>query len=1497
MRAVDLFKSGIKNYQEAINPPYKRNDLVAVGLTVFLLLIIPLTVIGIFQPLNTNKQTQAQAPIKNKETEFLSNELLIKIKKDARGKVKEGNAQDVGIESLNNIFKENHGKGFKRVAKVGRNSSSDHDLFSWYKLTLDAPKEKAVGRLNKALSIIQTGKTSPNAKSTRANPQSVMDLQKVISKLKIDPNIEAVDLNYTVEVFVVPNDPYYSSTGSWGQTYPDMWGMKKISTETAWNQATGSANIVVAGIDTGVDRNHQDIASNMWVNTKEIPGNNKDDDSNGYVDDYLGWDFANSDNDPMDDHGHGTHTVGTIGAVGNNGLGVVGVNWNVKIMALKFLSAGGSGSLDSGIKAMQYAADMGARVSSNSWGCGCNSVAMDDAVQYEHDRGMITVVAAGNNNGDALDFSPASADYAISVAASDSNDLKASFSNWGEKIDVAAPGVDILSTRASINGMCGVSNTVGTNYCRVSGTSMATPHVAGLAALILSKNPSLTNEEVRQIIRSGATDLGAVGKDKDFGYGRISASGSIALADTKPLSPIITSPSSRTLATGVITIVGSIPGPNFKSYKVEVGIGRQPTSWIAVANSTTQVINGPLATIDPKTIPDGLNIIRVTATDTNGKIYQFQIHDILIDNLEAVISSPYSLVTLGNTAVFGAAVTKNGVVFSNYKLEWGAGSAPTSWSTAGITLANGGTQPVTNSQLGTWDTSSLTPNQQYSLRLTVYSTLSNESVVSAVLLDKDVLNGWPKIIEQDPVGGGGGLSQAMPAVADLDGDGKKEIIVAVQNKVYVFRKDGSNFPGFPVAIDATSQGFFGGAVNVADLDGDGRQEIVVQSGAGGGSMLFSSPIWVFKSDGSVMPGWPQYGHFAWYYHSPTIADLNGDGKKEIIALQDWTYGDGSGRHYILHAYQSSGEELAGFPKDIVLSKENVFPYFTSFSIADMDGDGKPEMALGFLNRVYLLDNAGNFLPSWPYTSPNQNTTTGPLPIDFKDNLGFGDIDGDGKLELVAFGGAQWQCPTCPAWWFAWKKDGSLVWGFPKTAPKTSGTYDDYLWYLTQPRHAPDLVDINGDGKDEIVGGFLYYVIIYDNASGVFTKYKMGGTGGTSVSDIDGDGKLEYTANGYCCSLSPYPSDSYPDAVIVNDDGSAYWRKGPVPQFLRPMLVADLDNDGKMEVIGYHIPPDDVVRPGILVVWTIPTAGANPAQYEWPMFGHDAARTGRLITAPPISDTQPPSTPTGLTATAVAYNKVSLSWNASTDNVGIAKYWVVRNGITIASSTTNSYTDTSVNASTTYNYQVIAADAAGNNSGSSNTATTTTPAVPDTQAPTTPTNLVAAAVSYSQINLSWTTSTDNVGVTSYDVYRNNSKITTVSTTSFGDTGLAASTTYTYFVKARDAAGNVSGASNSASATTLALPTVGTLSGQVTSASTGAPIVGAIIKVTVASSKGNSLLVGSATTNSSGFYAIQPSVGSYNVTTSASGYKKQVKVASVLVNTTTAVNFSLQLAGNK
>src|SRR5439155_22463034 len=176
-----------------------------------------------------------------------------------------------------------------------------------------------------------------------------------------------------------------------------------------------------------VDRTHPDLAANMWTNPCEICGDGIDNDGNGLVDDCNGWNWVANNNNPMDDNGHGTHTVGTIAGAGNNGQGVVGVNWTSKVMALKFLDSTGSGALSNGIKALQYAADKGARVASNSWGCQCQSQSVDDGVQYAHDRGVVVAVAAGNSNIDAYDFSPASADGAITVAASDYNDAKASF--------------------------------------------------------------------------------------------------------------------------------------------------------------------------------------------------------------------------------------------------------------------------------------------------------------------------------------------------------------------------------------------------------------------------------------------------------------------------------------------------------------------------------------------------------------------------------------------------------------------------------------------------------------------------------------------------------------------------------------------------------------------------------------------------------------------------------------------------------------------------------------------------------------------------------------------------------------------------------------------------------------------------------------------------------------------------------------------------------------
>ncbi len=335
-----------------------------------------------------------------------------------------------------------------------------------------------------------------------------ISVEDAVRRAKEDPRVEYAEPDYFVYAMdTVPNDPFFTQ----------MWGLSpagcffcdpgeqtpNIDATKAWDITTGSDDVVAVVLDTGVQLQHEDLSANAWVNPGEIPGNGNDDDGNGFIDDVNGWNFYDGNNttyvDALQDF-HGTHVAGSIGAVGNNGIGITGVAWHVKIMSLKFLGgAQGKGSTSNAIKGIYYAIDMrnrgvNVRVINASWGGGKESQSLRQAIADANSAGILFVCAAGNagvNVDEEPDF-PATysidSPNAVSVAAITQSGSLASFSNFGHNsVSVAAPGVSIFSTYPG-------------TYGTLSGTSMATPHVSGIAVLLWAQEPLLMPAEVKRRI-------------------------------------------------------------------------------------------------------------------------------------------------------------------------------------------------------------------------------------------------------------------------------------------------------------------------------------------------------------------------------------------------------------------------------------------------------------------------------------------------------------------------------------------------------------------------------------------------------------------------------------------------------------------------------------------------------------------------------------------------------------------------------------------------------------------------------------------------------------------------------------------------------------------------------------------------------------------------------------------------------------------------------------
>jgi subtilisin family serine protease len=356
-----------------------------------------------------------------------------------------------------------------------------------------------------------------------------------LDRLRRDDRVEYAELDAVWHVDQVgrprgamPNDARFAdqwgleNTGQPVNGHPAGTPGVDIDAPNAWTRGHGSEDVVVAVIDSGVDYRHEDLAANMWVNPGEIPDNGIDDDGNGVVDDVHGFNAIDGSGDPDDDLGHGSHVAGIIGAVGDNGTGVAGVNWTTRIMALKFLGPTGGGTTSDAIACINYILEMKARganvrVVNCSWGSTSRSEALGDAIDRASKLGILFVCASGNDgvDTDRVPHYPSSydTDGVVSVAALAPNDTLAGFSNWGlSSVDVAAPGVDILSTLPD------------GRYGFASGTSMASPFVAGVAALVASENPKMPNSEIRERVLGGAHGVPDFAKRLVTG-GRLSGSG------------------------------------------------------------------------------------------------------------------------------------------------------------------------------------------------------------------------------------------------------------------------------------------------------------------------------------------------------------------------------------------------------------------------------------------------------------------------------------------------------------------------------------------------------------------------------------------------------------------------------------------------------------------------------------------------------------------------------------------------------------------------------------------------------------------------------------------------------------------------------------------------------------------------------------------------------------------------------------------------------------
>ena len=440
---------------------------------------------------------------------------------------------------------------------------------------------------------------------------------------------------HTQDNIVTLADPYFHSSGAWGQSNDDQWALKAVGMsdpEAVWDLLGPTpAPVTVAIVDTGIDWFHMDLdADQLWSNPGEIAANGLDDDGNGYVDDLIGWDFITRSNKPWDYDGHGTITAGIVAALPDNGIGITGMNPNARIMVVRALDSFGNTHASYIAEAITYAVDNGARIINLSVGGLGDAEIARLALDYAAAKGVLVVVAAGNEASDLEGYGLVNHPSVVTVAATTPDGERANFSNWGGPVSIAAPGVDVLSLRARrTDTLLNLSDQyvpgsafVGPDnrYYVATGTSFSAPFVTGAASLLLSRDPDLTAPQLKRILLQSARDIGTPGLDQFSGFGELDVLAALS-ADVEAFTEASIASVQVVQSNGqpAVNVIGTARSDALEGYRIDLGAGNAPSSWTNVTRDTRAVTDGVIATIPASRFSgSSVWIIRLTVTREDG---------------------------------------------------------------------------------------------------------------------------------------------------------------------------------------------------------------------------------------------------------------------------------------------------------------------------------------------------------------------------------------------------------------------------------------------------------------------------------------------------------------------------------------------------------------------------------------------------------------------------------------------------------------------------------------------------------------------------------------------------------------------------------------------------------------------------------------------------------------------------------------------------------------